>query len=108
MGRSDDADGAGVASGRRPDGQQGKIRSFDAKQTAKFDAKGQKVFDNFVPGQAFKKKPGVDMAGDIKQAAQDAPEAIEAQRIPKATREMLKGYFKNLGGQGEAKPPPET
>lgn len=101
-GRSDFGQGAGQGSGRRPDGEQGKIRPFDAKQDGKFNAKGQKQFDGFVPGQAFKKKSGVDLATDIRQAAQEAPEAIETQRIPKAARDMARGYFKNLGGLGEA------
>jgi hypothetical protein len=102
-GNSNFTQGAGQGSGQRPDGSQGKVRPFDARQNAQFNAKGQKVFDGFVPGQAFKKKSGVDLAGDIKQAAQEAPEAIETQRIPKAARDMAKGYFKNLGGQSEGK-----
>ena len=51
-------------------------------------------------------RPGVQdeagsrrLAGEIQQAAQKAPDAIEVQRIPKAARDMAKGYFKNLGGQ---------
>lgn len=103
-GRNDMANGAGVGSGLRPDGDQGKIRTFDARQNAKFNAKGQKIFDGFVPGQAYRKKAGADMAGDIKQAAQEAPEAIEVQRIPKAARDMARGYFRNLGGQADDKP----
>src|SRR5260221_13769107 len=91
----------GIGQGARADGDQGKIRPYDAKQNGQFNAKGQKVFDGFVPGQAFKKKAGVDLAVDIKTAAQEAPEAIENQRIPKAARDMAKGYFKNLGGQAE-------
>ncbi|HEY1376192.1 MAG TPA: hypothetical protein VGF55_05330 [Gemmataceae bacterium] len=87
------------AMGRRPDGQQGKIRSFDARQQTSFNPKGQKIFDGYAPGQAFKKKPGVELAGEIQQAAQQAPDAIEVQRIPKAARDMAKGYFKNLGNQ---------
>jgi hypothetical protein len=87
------------AMGRRPDGEQGKIRSFDARQQTPFNPKGQKIFDGYAPGQAFKKKPGVELAGEIQQAAQQAPDAIEVQRIPKAARDMAKGYFKNLGGQ---------
>lgn len=102
-GNNDFANGAGQGAGQRPDGTQRKVRPFDARQNGQFNAKGQKVFDGFVPGQAFKKKSGVDLAGDIKQAAQEAPEAIETQRIPKAARDMAKGYFKNLGGQSEGK-----
>ncbi len=87
------------AMGRRPDGEQGKIRTYDARQQSPFNPKGQKVFDGYAPGQAFKKKPGVELAGEIQQAAQQAPDAIEVQRIPKAARDMAKGYFKNLGNQ---------
>jgi septal ring factor EnvC (AmiA/AmiB activator) len=96
MGRGGRQEGA---QGRRPDGEQGKIRSFDARQQAQFNNKGQKVFDGYAPGQAFKSKPGADLVGEIQQAAQQAPDAIEVQRIPKAARDMAKGYFKNLGGQ---------
>src|SRR5207302_7627595 len=109
-GRNDFANGGGQADGgRRPDGQQGKVNTFDAKQASQFNPKGQKIFDGYAPGQAFKKKPGVDLVGDIKQAAQEAPDAIEVQRIPKAARDMAKGYFKNLGGQQEedGKEPPK-
>jgi hypothetical protein len=104
---SDFAQGGGTAGGaRRPDGQQGKVNTFDAKQASQFNPKGQKIFDGYAPGQAFKKKPGVELVGEIKQAAQEAPDAIEVQRIPKAARDMAKAYFKNLGGQqeGAAKP----
>ena len=41
---------------------------------------------------------------EVRQAAQEAPEAIEQQKIPKAARDLAKGYFKGLGGQDE-KPP---
>jgi hypothetical protein len=101
--RSDFSDNnkGGVGAGRRSEGEQGKIRPYDSRLNGKFDPKGKKVFDGFVPGQAFKKKSSMDLAGDIKQAAQEAPEAIENQRIPKAARDMAKGYFKNLGGQAD-------
>ncbi len=96
MGRGGRQEGA---QGRRPDGQQGKIRTFDARQQTPFNNKGQKIFDGYAPGQAFKSKPGTELVGEIQQAAQQAPDAIEVQRIPKTARDMAKGYFKNLGGQ---------
>jgi septal ring factor EnvC (AmiA/AmiB activator) len=92
------------AMGRRPDGEQGKIRTFDARQQSHFNNKGQKIFDGYAPGQAFKSKPGTELVGEIQQAAQQAPDAIETQRIPKAARDMAKGYFKNLGGQKDEAP----
>jgi hypothetical protein len=101
MGRGGRQEGA---QGRRPDGEQGKIRSFDARQQTQFNNKGQKIFDGYAPGQAFKSKPGTELVGEIQQAAQQAPDAIEVQRIPKAARDMAKGYFKNLGGQKDDAP----
>ena len=83
------------------------MSTFDAKQQGEFNPKGQKIFDGYAPGQAFKKKPGAELVGEIQQAAQEAPDAIEVQRIPRAARDMAKGYFKNLGGQQDAAKKPE-
>ena len=44
------------------------------------------------------------MTGEVRQASQEAPEAIEQQRIPKAARDMAKAYFRNLGGRPEPEP----
>jgi hypothetical protein len=104
-------DGAPVpASGRRPLGDPMATKSFEAKQKTQFDAKGKKIFDGYAPGQSFRKKTSAEIAGEVRQAAQEAPEAIEQQRIPKPARDMAKGYFRNLGDpksaepKGEAKP----
>ena len=86
------------ASGRRPLGEKKPFNSFETKAKSEFD-KGKILFDGYAPGQAFKSKPGTELVGEIQQAAQQAPDAIEVQRIPKAARDMAKGYFKNLGGQ---------
>ena len=52
----------------------------------------------------FRGKSSVEMEGEIKQAAQEAPEAIENQRYPKAAKDMVKGYFNNLKGVTEKEP----
>ncbi len=91
----------GIGAGRRPLGEKGPFRSYDAKAKVEFDPKGKKIFDGYAPGQNFTKKSSVEIEGEIKAAAQEAPEAIEQQRIPKAYRESAKGYFRNLGGQRE-------
>lgn len=85
-------------------GQDHATKSFDAKQKGDFDPKGRKRFDGYAPGQNFKKKTSAEMVGEVHQASQEAPEAIEQQRIPRAAREMAKGYFRGLGGK-EAAPP---
>ncbi len=102
-----DTDSNGQASGRRPLGKQKPFRSFEAKAKVEFDAKGKKIFDGYAPGQNFKKKSEAEFFGEIKQASQEAPEAIEQQRVPKAAREMMKGYFQRLGAQAEKEHKPQ-
>ena len=98
MARDSDQEGGNPipGAGRRPLGKEGAVRSFDTKPKGEFDPKGKKIFDGYAPGQSFKKRSGAELVGAIKQASQDAPEALEQQRIPKAAREMAKGYFRNL------------
>jgi hypothetical protein len=91
----------GPPGGRRPENKDGGFKSYDSHAKTNFDAKGKKILMGYAPGQNFKKKSAPEIAGEVKEAAQEAPEAIEQQRIPKASKEMMKGYFKNLGGQGE-------
>lgn len=80
-------------------------RSFQAKQRSDFDPKGKKRFEGYAPGQNFRKKTSAEMVGEVKQASQEAPEAIEQQRIPRAARDIAKGYFRGLGGNQN--PPPK-
>lgn len=91
----------GIGAGRRPLGEKGPNKSFDAKARVDFDPKGKKIFDGYAPGQNFKKKGGAEMAGDIRQAAQEAPEAVEQQRIPRAYRDTTKGFYRRLREQTE-------
>lgn len=98
---SDQPNDGGIGEGRRPDGQPHATRSFDTKAKTEFDPKGQKIFDGFAPGQNYKKKSGAEIAGEIQQASQEAPDAIEQQRIPRSYQNSAKGYFRNLAGQAE-------
>jgi hypothetical protein len=41
------------------------------------------------------------MAGQVEQAAQEAPEAVEHQGIKKSSRGMIKGYYRNIGEKGK-------
>ena len=104
---TEDSDNNGQASGRRPLGKQNSTRSFEAKAKVEFDAKGKKIFDGYAPGQNFKKKTSAEFFGEIKQASQEAPEAIEQQRVPKAAREMMKGYFQRMSAQTEKEQKPQ-
>lgn len=91
----------GPANGPRPKPKEGKTNQYDAKQKADLDPKGKKAFEGWTQGKNFAPKSGPEMAGQVKDAAQEAPEAIEAQRIPRHDKDIVKGYFKNLGGQAD-------
>lgn len=99
---SDEPNEGGVGAGRRPLGEKGPFRSFDSKARVEFDPKGKKIFDGYAPGQNFSKKGSVELAGEIRQASQEAPEAVEQQRIPRSYRESAKGYYRRLREQVEA------
>jgi chemotaxis protein histidine kinase CheA len=106
LGKGKGKGGRGQGAGRRPEKKGGTSSSVDAKQQGQFDPKGQKKYDGAAPGEArrFSKRPAAELSGEIRQATQEAPEAIEVQRIPKAARDMAKGFFRNLGGQAEPAP----
>ncbi|MBL8796654.1 MAG: hypothetical protein JNM56_22320 [Planctomycetia bacterium] len=91
----------GIGEGRRDLGKDGKTNSYESKQKIDPNWKAKKIFDGFAPGENFKSKSSAEIAGEVKQASQEAPEAIEQQRIPKAARDIAKGYFKQLGGQDD-------
>ena len=96
-----DTENGGIGQGKRPLGKEKPFRSFDSKAKAEFDPKGKKIFDGYAPGQGFRKKTGPEFAEDIRQASQEAPEAIEQQRVPKAARDMMRGYFDKMRQQAE-------
>lgn len=82
--------------GRRPESDPHDTKSFTTRIKGDFDPKGQKELTGFAPGTAFKKKSSAEISGAISQAAQEAPEALERQRIPRAASDMAKGYFENF------------
>jgi uncharacterized coiled-coil DUF342 family protein len=103
-GDTDQPNDGGIGEGRRPVGKSQPYRSFEARQGTDFNPKGKKIFDGFADGPNFRSRTGPEIAGDVKQAAQEAPEAIEQQKIPKAARDIARGYFRNLGGENDKAP----
>ena len=99
--RGDGPGGQGIGAGRRPeeDDQTGSQRT---RITGDPDPKGKKEIVGTAPGSNFRtpRKPE-ELATEIKQASQEAPEALERQRIPRAYGDSAKNYFENLGGQQE-------
>jgi len=104
-GHRDDATGyAEGATGRRPENKDAKTKAGDEHRIRGFfDPKGRKTYGGATVGPAFKKSSSIEMEGDIRQAVQEAPEAIEVQRLPKAAKDMVKEYFEKLGGQAPPK-----
>ncbi len=75
------------------------IKAKNERQKGQIDPKGQLRITGFSRGGTFSKVPAREVGGAFKQAVQDAPEAIEHQRIPADAADMAKGYFQKLGGQ---------
>jgi hypothetical protein len=93
--------------GRRPEDKDGETKSKDTMVQGPFDAKGKKEVAGTTAGSGtFKKKTTAEITPEIHQASQEAPQAIEHQRIPRAASDMAKGYFEKLGNQGDGKPKP--
>jgi len=97
--------GKGV--GRRPENKSGDSKSVDEKQNAPFNTKGTKIHVGTAEGKSIIGQTGASVEGEIKQASQDAPDAIEVQRIPKGYKDSAKGYFKNIGNQQTTMPAPK-
>jgi len=84
------------AAGRRPESKEGATGKIDARTRADM-AKGELRIEGFEKGFNLKRpKKSSEIAGEIKQASQEAPEAIDRMRIPKAIGDISKGYFENL------------
>lgn len=89
----------GKGKGKRPENKGGDAASIDSKQRGPFIKTGSKVGIGTAEGKSVIGKVGAAVDGEVKQASQDAPEAIEVQRIPKGYKDSAKGYFRNIGGQ---------
>jgi hypothetical protein len=84
------------AAGRRPESKEGSTGKIDARTRGEM-TKGELRIEGFEKGFNLKlPKKSSELAGEIKQASQEAPEAIDRLRIPKAVGDISKGYFENL------------
>jgi hypothetical protein len=75
--------------------------STEEKQKGLFDPRGKKVYGGGVRGPAFTKKSTTELGKMIQEAVQEAPQAVDAQRLPRDARDSVKEYFENLGGNGK-------
>jgi hypothetical protein len=100
--QGDGRKGGGPPGGERPiDPDDPKGKFVDQRQKAFADAKGQQRVIGFAKGGNFVKMSGQEIDGAFKQALQEAPEALDRQRIPQDAADLAKGYFQKLGGQKE-------
>jgi hypothetical protein len=84
------------ASGRRPESKEGQTGHINARSRAEV-TKGELRIEGFEKGFNLKRpKKSSEIAGEIKQATQEAPEAINRMRIPKSVGDISKDYFDNL------------
>lgn len=84
---------------KRPMGKDAAVQFKRARQKAEEDDTGQYKITGFRKGGSFRKIPAREVGGAFRQAVQEAPSAIERQRVPLDAAEILKGYYENLGGQ---------
>jgi hypothetical protein len=86
----------GLAWGRRPESKDGQTGAREDRAHSDLD-KGQLQVIDHLPGEGFKgpRRPA-EMAEDVRRAAQEAPEAIDRQRLPKSAGDMARGYFEKL------------
>ena len=104
-GDGDDDDGDGKGKGNRPGGRRranpndpnGKIK--EERTRVQVDPKGVQRVTGYARGGNFNKVPGQEVGNALKQAAQDAPEALDRQRIPEDAQPFVRGFFKKLGNQ---------
>jgi hypothetical protein len=105
-GMCENKNGNGLGKGKfpgtkRPETKDADFHAQNKRERVDFDSKGQKEIQDFVQGRSFKKTPSAEMAGDVKQASQEAPEALERQRLPRAASDMTRGYYENLRNETE-------
>jgi hypothetical protein len=88
----------GPAAGPRPESKEGETGAKEEWVHSDLDKGRLQVIDH-VPGDGFKgpRKPA-EMSEDIRRAAQEAPEAIDRQRLPRSASDMARGYFDKLRG----------
>jgi hypothetical protein len=84
--------------GQRPESKDGETAAKEEWAHSQMDKGRLQVLDH-VPGDGFKgpRKPA-EMTEEIRRAAQEEPEALDRQRLPRSASDMARGYFEKLRG----------
>jgi hypothetical protein len=96
--------GKGGPGGPRPESKDKGDTATEEKSSPSQWEKGKLEVVGDGPMGGFKgpRKPS-EMAEEIRQAAQEAPAAIERQRLPASARKMARGYFEKVRGPDKDK-----
>ena len=86
------------AIGKRNEDKDAKTNNKDERLRGLFDKTGQKRYAGAVKGPSFTKKSTVELGQQIQQAAQEAPQAMDSQQVPKEAQAGVKEYFEKIGG----------
>ncbi len=101
LGDKDDAEWSpytNPATGKRNEDKDAKTNTKDERLRGLFDKTGQKRYAGAVKGPSFTKKSTVELGQQIQQAAQEAPQAMDSQQVPKEAQAGVKEYFEKIGG----------
>lgn len=84
--------------GKRPESKDGPSGAKEEWSRSQMDKGRLQVIDH-VAGDGFKgpRKPA-EMTEEIRRAAQEEPEALDRQRLPRSASDMARGYFEKLRG----------
>jgi hypothetical protein len=95
----------GPATGARPDGKPHETTQKEERSRSQLGKGKQSILD-FVPGEGLKEPFNPGAHGDvIRQAAQEAPEALDRQQLPRGASDMVRGYFDKFRGADKNAPP---
>jgi hypothetical protein len=103
----DALDGKPIPSaGRRRESKEVVTNSKEQRERVTMDKGKLNVIDT-LPGEGFKgpRKPA-ELTEEIRRASQEAPEAIDRQKLPRSASDMAKGYFEKMRGDREKKEKP--
>jgi hypothetical protein len=94
------------AAGRRRESKDVVTNSKEHRERVTMD-KGKLNIIDTLPGEGFKgpRKPA-ELTEEIRRASQEAPEAIDRQKLPRSASDMAKGYFDKMRGDREKKEKP--
>jgi hypothetical protein len=86
------------ASGARPEGKDHDTKHSEERVRSELDKGKMHVVDH-LPGDGFKgPRSPAQLQEEIRKASQEAPEAIDRQRLPRSASDMARGYFEKLRG----------